>query len=43
MTDHAAAIAELLERVVKLLQAGEPPEDYGRAVELLGIIMQRRT
>lgn len=43
LTDHGAATAELLERVVNRLLNGAPPEDLGREVELLGIMMQRRT
>ena len=43
MTDHAAATAELLQRVVDMLKAGTPPEDIGRQVELIGRMMARRT
>lgn len=43
ITDHAEANAELLERIVNALLTGAPPEDLGREVELIGIMMQRRT
>lgn len=43
ITDHAQANAELLERIVNALFAGIAPEDLGREVELIGIMMQRRT
>ena len=43
ITDHAQANAELLERIVNALLGGVPPEDLGREVELIGIMMQRRT
>jgi hypothetical protein len=43
VTDHAAATAELLQRVVDLLRGGAAPEDHGRTVELIGVMMQRRT
>jgi hypothetical protein len=43
MTDHAAAAAEALEKILALLQAGHAPEDLGEAVILLGRLMARRT
>lgn len=43
ITDHAMANAELLERVVNALLTGATPEDLGREVELIGVMMQRRT
>lgn len=43
ITDHAQANAGLLERIVNALLAGIAPEDLGREVELIGIMMQRRT
>ena len=43
MTDHAAAAAEALERVLELLRAGHSPEDLGSAVILVGRLMARRT
>ena len=43
ITDHAQANAGLLERIVNALLAGSAPEDLGREVELIGIMMQRRT
>jgi hypothetical protein len=43
MTDHAAAAAEALEKIIALLRAGHAPEDLGEAVILLGRLMARRT
>lgn len=43
MTDHGNATAELLCRIVRALRNGKAPEDLGREVELIGIMMQRRT
>jgi hypothetical protein len=43
MTDHAAATAEALEKVLALLRAGHSPEDLGETVILLGRLMARRT
>ena len=43
ITDHAMANAELLERIVNALLTGAAPEDLGREVELIGVMMQRRT
>ena len=43
MTDHAAAAAEALEKVIAMLKAGQSPEDLGEAVILLGRLMARRT
>lgn len=43
MTDHAAAAAEALEKIVALLRAGQPPEDLGPMVILVGRLMARRT
>ena len=43
MTDHAAAAAEALEKIVALLRAGRSPEDLGPDVILLGRMMARRT
>lgn len=36
-------IAALQERIVNALLTGAAPEDLGREVELIGIMMQRRT
>ena len=43
MTDHAAAAAEALEKIITMLRAGHAPEDLGEAVILLGRLMARRT
>jgi hypothetical protein len=43
MTDHAAAAAEAMEKILALLRAGHAPEDLGEAVILLGRLMARRT
>jgi len=43
MTDHAAATAEALEKIITLLRAGESPEDLGTTVILIGRMMARRT
>ena len=43
MTDHAAAAAEAMEKIIALLRAGHAPEDLGEAVILLGRLMARRT
>lgn len=43
MTDHAEAAAIMLEKVAALLRAGQPPEDLGEAVVLIGRMMARRT
>jgi hypothetical protein len=43
MTDHAAAAAEALEKVIAMLRAGHAPEDLGEAVILIGRLMARRT
>ena len=43
MTDHAAATAEALEKIVASLRAGHSPEDLGEAVILIGRMMARRT
>lgn len=43
MTDHAAATAEALEKIVASLQTGHSPEDLGEAVILIGRMMARRT
>jgi hypothetical protein len=43
MTDHAEAAAVALEKVAALLRAGQPPEDLGEAVVLIGRMMARRT
>jgi hypothetical protein len=43
MTDHAAAAAEALEKVLAMLRAGHVPEDLGEAVILIGRLMARRT
>jgi hypothetical protein len=43
MTDHAAAAAEALEKMVAMLRAGRPPEDLGPMVILIGRMMARRT
>ena len=42
-TDHAAAAAEALEKIVAQLRAGRPPEDLGPDVILVGRMMARRT
>ena len=43
MTDHAAAAAEALEKVIAMLKAGQSPEDLGPMVILIGRMMARRT
>ncbi len=43
MTDHAAATAEALEKVIAMLKAGQSPEDLGPMVILIGRMMARRT
>jgi hypothetical protein len=43
MTDHAAAAAEALEKVIAMLRAGQSPEDLGPMVILIGRMMARRT
>ena len=43
MTDHAAATAEALEKVIAMLKAGQSPEDLGPMVVLIGRMMARRT
>jgi len=43
MTDHAAAAAEALEKIIAMLRAGHAPEDLGEAVIILGRLMARRT
>lgn len=43
MTDHAEATALLLIAIVEKLMAGEPPEDLGRQVQLIGRVMERKT
>jgi len=43
MTDHAAATAEALEKIIALLRAGKSPEDLGTTVILIGRMMARRT
>ena len=43
MTDHAAATAEALEKIIASLRAGNSPEDLGDAVILIGRMMARRT
>jgi hypothetical protein len=43
MTDHAAAAAEAMEKIIAMLRAGHAPEDLGEAVILLGRLMARRT
>jgi len=43
MTDHAAAAAEALEKIVAQLRAGRPPEELGPDVILVGRMMARRT
>jgi hypothetical protein len=43
MTDHAAAAAEALEKVIAMLKAGQSPEDLGPMVVLIGRMMARRT
>jgi hypothetical protein len=43
MTDHAAAAAEALEKIIAMLRAGHVPEDLGDAVILIGRLMARRT
>lgn len=43
MTDHAEAAAQLLEAIIARLRAGDPPEDLGQYVTLIGRMMARRT
>jgi len=43
ITDHAAASAEALRKIVKRLEDGTAPEDIGSEVVLLGRMMARRT
>ncbi len=43
ITDHAAAAAEVLEKIVAQLRAGRPPEELGPNVILVGRMMARRT
>lgn len=43
MTDHAAAAAEAMEKIIAMLRAGVSPEDLGAAVILIGRLMARRT
>jgi hypothetical protein len=43
MTDHAAATAEALEKIIAMLKAGHSPEDLGEVVILIGRLMARRT
>lgn len=43
VTDHASACAEMLELFATRLRTGTCPEDFAREVELVGIIMSRRT
>lgn len=43
MTDHAEATALLLLAIIAKLKAGEPPEELGREVQLIGRMMERKT
>lgn len=43
MTDHSAAAAEAMEKIIAMLRAGVSPEDLGEAVILIGRLMARRT
>lgn len=41
--DYFTATADLLEHFARKIREGENPQKFGREVELLGIIMGRRT
>lgn len=43
LPEHIGALVELLETAIRELRGGKAREDVGRRVELIGIVMQRRT
>ena len=43
ITDHGAAASEYLRHIADLLDCGQPPEDLGPRVILVGRMMARRT
>lgn len=42
ITEHSQAAVELLTDVVRHLQYGDPPENWGRLVRQIGTMMERR-